>query len=224
MPAAAAVKSIKVGGDLVIRGIYRDNIDFDKEADDPAAAWLMSTTRLWVGAELTDYTFIRPAAPGAVRERARNAAEFSFGAYDFPIVSSRSTIVELPDQLVVTPNPPAPGAGTVAPDSVSQGQADVPLLQLQMHATDDEVVLSRMKVDATSGAGWIDATQHLTVLRLYIDMDRNGLIDAGDILLAESNFSMAGTPLRPQAVLQLEAAMPCFLPQYAATASSKRGI
>ncbi|MFH2068941.1 MAG: alginate export family protein [Candidatus Omnitrophota bacterium] len=59
MPATAAVKSIKVGGDLVIRGIYRDNLDFgfgyyDYDSEDNAAAWLMTTTRIWVGAELTD--------------------------------------------------------------------------------------------------------------------------------------------------------------------------
>jgi len=54
MPAAAAVKSIKVGGDLVIRGIYRDNIDFQNDNEDSARSLLMSTTRIWVGAELTD--------------------------------------------------------------------------------------------------------------------------------------------------------------------------
>jgi len=54
MPATAAVKSIKVGGDLTIRGIYRDNLDFQNDGDDNAESWLMSTTRIWVGAELTD--------------------------------------------------------------------------------------------------------------------------------------------------------------------------
>jgi len=55
MPAVAAVKSIKVGGDLTIRGIYRDNLDFDKTSTvGVSQSWLMSTTRLWVGAELTD--------------------------------------------------------------------------------------------------------------------------------------------------------------------------
>lgn len=55
MPAAAAVKSIKVGGDLTIRGIYRDNLDFDKTSTAGVSqSWLMSTTRILVGAELTD--------------------------------------------------------------------------------------------------------------------------------------------------------------------------
>jgi len=54
MPATAAVKSIKVGGDLTIRGIYRDNLDFQNDEEDSAESWLMSTTRLLVGAELTD--------------------------------------------------------------------------------------------------------------------------------------------------------------------------
>jgi len=54
MPAAAAVKSIKVGGDLTIRGIYRNNLDFQTPDNGNAESWLMSTTRIWVGAELTD--------------------------------------------------------------------------------------------------------------------------------------------------------------------------
>jgi len=55
MPAAAAVKSIKVGGDLTIRGIYRDNLDFlIVPGRNSANSYLMSTTRLLVGAELTD--------------------------------------------------------------------------------------------------------------------------------------------------------------------------
>jgi hypothetical protein len=57
MPASAAVKSIKVGGDITIRGIYRDNLSFLKDtyatADDNSA-WLMSTTRVFVAAELSD--------------------------------------------------------------------------------------------------------------------------------------------------------------------------
>ncbi|MCX5642814.1 MAG: alginate export family protein [Candidatus Omnitrophica bacterium] len=54
MPAGAAVKSIKVGGDLTIRGIYRDNLDFIGTDIDKNQAWAMTATRIWVGAELTD--------------------------------------------------------------------------------------------------------------------------------------------------------------------------
>ncbi len=56
VPASAAVQSVRVGGDLVIRGIYRDNIDFFKQSDGGSGsdAWLSSMTRVWVGAELTD--------------------------------------------------------------------------------------------------------------------------------------------------------------------------
>lgn len=60
IPAMAEVKSVKVGGDLVIKGIYRDNLDFSKD-DDPQVAtddgtegWFMATTRVYVGAELSD--------------------------------------------------------------------------------------------------------------------------------------------------------------------------
>jgi len=54
MPAAAAVKSIKVGGDLTIRGIYRDNLDFIGDEVDKNEALAMTATRIWIGAELTD--------------------------------------------------------------------------------------------------------------------------------------------------------------------------
>ena len=161
-----------------------------------------------IGAELTDYTFIRPAAPGAVCERTRGTAKWDFGNYYFPLVSQTSLVIELPDGLVVTPNPVPDadnplGAGIVAPDSVSQGQLDVPLLQMRMHATRDEVILRQMKVNATFGAGWIDAQEDLTVLRLYVDVDANGLVDPGsDYLLAEANFAIVGGV--PQAILQLD--------------------
>ncbi len=163
-----------------------------------------------VGAELTDYTFIIPAAPGAVCVRVRNGAEWDFGAYYFPMVSATSLIIEKPDVLEITPNPPDPGAGTVAPDSISQGASDVPLLQLRMHATDDEVIVKQMTVDATTGVGWIDATDDLNVIRLYVDTNRNGLIDAGtDFLLAEANFADVGGV--PRALLQLDDVDPISL-------------
>lgn len=49
-PASAAVQSVRVGGDLVTRMIYRDNVGID----DNSGAWLMNTARFWIGAELTD--------------------------------------------------------------------------------------------------------------------------------------------------------------------------
>ncbi len=161
-----------------------------------------------IGAELTDYTFIRPDAPGAVCERTRGAAKWEFGAYYFPLVSQTSLVIEQPDWLIVTPNPVPDadhplGAGIVAPDSVSQGQLDVPLLQMRMEVTRDEVILRQMKVNATIGAGWVDAQEDLTVLRLYVDVNANGLVDPGsDYLLAEANFAIVGGV--PQAVLQLD--------------------
>ncbi len=162
-----------------------------------------------IGAELTDYTFITPAAPGAVCVRQRLGGEWEFGNYYFPMVSATSVIVEKPDVLEVTPNPPDPGAGTVAPDSISQGAADVPLLQLRMHATDDAVIVKEMRVDATSGAGWINALEDLNVIRLYVDNNRNGLIDGVDDLLAEANFGDVGGV--PQALLQLDDVEPISL-------------
>ena len=74
------------------------------------------TPQITVGAELTDYTFIIPAAPGAVAVRQRMAAQWQFGPHYFPIVSDTSLVVEAPDTLIVYPNPDD-GAGAVAPAS-----------------------------------------------------------------------------------------------------------
>jgi len=54
VPAMAEVKSIKVGGDAVIRMIMRDNLDFLADSGDESEAWIMSQIRLYVGAELSD--------------------------------------------------------------------------------------------------------------------------------------------------------------------------
>jgi len=55
MPAMAEVKSIKVGGDLTIRGIVRNNLDFQKDSgDDNNNGFGMTTARIFVAAELSD--------------------------------------------------------------------------------------------------------------------------------------------------------------------------
>ena len=60
-PAAAEIKNLKVGGDIVIRGIYRDNLDFIKADVEPyfkdTSSWIMQTARVYVSAELTDNVF-----------------------------------------------------------------------------------------------------------------------------------------------------------------------
>lgn len=162
------------------------------------------TPEITVGAELTDYTFIIPAAPGAVAVRQRLGAEWAFGDYYFPIVSTTSLVVEAPDELEVHPNPAAPGAGFVAPLEVGQGAQNVPLLQLRLHSTKDETIVRSLKVNATTGAGFVNAVSDINVLRLHKDENRNGLIDTSEPLLAESNFSLSGGAT-PQAVLDLGA-------------------
>jgi len=57
--AFAAVQNVKVGGDITIRGIYRSDYDFTKNAtawpgNKDSAGWLMTTTRIYVTSELTD--------------------------------------------------------------------------------------------------------------------------------------------------------------------------
>ena len=55
VPAFAAVQNVKVGGDITIRGIYRSDFDFTKDAiNKDSCGWLMTTTRIYVTSELTD--------------------------------------------------------------------------------------------------------------------------------------------------------------------------
>ncbi len=162
------------------------------------------TPAVTVGAELSDYTFIVPAAPGAVQERARLGAKWAFGNHRFPIVGTTAVTVERPDELQITANPPAPGAGVVAPSAIKQGMANVPLMQMRMHSTDDEVIVGRIKVDATSGAGYADALEDLTGIKLWLDVNNDGIADPGtDVLLSEANF-IDMSPNNPQALLQLD--------------------
>lgn len=165
-----------------------------------------TTPAITVGAELTDYTFIIPAAPGAIAVRQRLGGEWEFGSYYFPIVSATSPIIEAPDKLEVHPNPVTPGAGAVAPAQVSQGQQNVELMQLRLHSTKDETIIRSMRVDAAVGTDFVNGVTDLNVLRAYKDENRNGVIDTSDPLLAESSFSLVdqGTPAeRPQALLDL---------------------
>ena len=53
--ASAAIKNVKVGGDISIYGIYRKNFDFTKDTvTKDSTGWLMTTTRIYVNSELTD--------------------------------------------------------------------------------------------------------------------------------------------------------------------------
>lgn len=55
IPAFAAVRNVKVGGDITIRGIYRSNFDLIKDTiEKDTAGWLMTTTRIYVTSDLTD--------------------------------------------------------------------------------------------------------------------------------------------------------------------------
>jgi hypothetical protein len=60
VPAYAEVQNIKVGGDITIRGIYRNDYDLQETditaspAHSDEGGWFMTTTRLRVDADLTD--------------------------------------------------------------------------------------------------------------------------------------------------------------------------
>ncbi|HNQ35704.1 MAG TPA: alginate export family protein [bacterium] len=53
-PAMAEVQNIKVSGDMIMRGIYRDNLDFVKDSGDETEAWISTGVRVGVGVEFTD--------------------------------------------------------------------------------------------------------------------------------------------------------------------------
>jgi|GEM_PF-712375 len=59
VPAFSAVENVKVGGDIVVKGIYRNNFDFREKSKVTGAAgdgnsYIYSGSRIYVSAELTD--------------------------------------------------------------------------------------------------------------------------------------------------------------------------
>ena len=93
IPAFAAVENVKVGGDITIRGIYRTDYDFTKDAiAKDSAGWLMTTTRVYVSSELTDNV---AAVVRLINERDWGADGFSenidiAGDGDLDVIQRRS--------------------------------------------------------------------------------------------------------------------------------------
>ncbi|MCM8816364.1 MAG: alginate export family protein [Candidatus Omnitrophica bacterium] len=56
VPAFSAVENVKVGGDIVVKGIYRNNFDFTKKigANGDGESYLYTGARVYVSAELSD--------------------------------------------------------------------------------------------------------------------------------------------------------------------------
>ena len=52
----ADVQNVKVSGDIIVRGIFRKDVDFNGDTTDvqDQGSWLMSTARLRLDADLTD--------------------------------------------------------------------------------------------------------------------------------------------------------------------------
>lgn len=180
-------------GDTVERTLY---VAYDIRSD------AQVNPQITVGAELTDYTFIKPAPPGAVQVKERLAGKWQFGNHHFPMVGQTLTVIDTPDELVVTPHPDPPGV--VSPTSISQGASNVEMLEMELKATDDEVIVDELTVTATTGTDFIDASRDIATLRLFYDRNLNGIVennldgtteDNEDPLLAAGNFSdEGGTP------------------------------
>ncbi len=144
-----------------------------------------------VGVGLNDFTYVRPKIPGAVQERVRTARTSSsagLGSYRFPINSQRVTIVEAPDTLTVTPISRAP-VDAAAAKAINPGDADVPILSLDMSVDMDEVEIDRVMVDEM---GTIDAVAYITSAKLYLDVDGDGQVGGADQLVEETTFANVG--------------------------------
>jgi len=132
--------------------------------------------RITLGAELTKYDFVVPNQPGAVQMRQRLAATsleragYEFGAYRFPITANTATVIESSDTLTVKRNDDP----DLAPGSVVQGEADVPMMQLALSVDQDQVTVNAIKVaQIGTSEGGVD----LSVLRLWPDANGDGQID-----------------------------------------------
>ncbi len=132
-----------------------------------------------LGAELKDVSYVRPLVPGSVQEIQRLEAANppgavpGFGVQRFPIGSLLLTVTEAPDTLFVN-------AINRAPANVEQGAQNVPFLTLDLTVNRNSVQLATLRVDE-SGTSTRDADT--TGVHLYHDLNKDGVVDPGDVLL-----------------------------------------
>jgi hypothetical protein len=106
-------------------------------------------------------------------------------------VSSDSTIKVSFGAAAAPPPPPpvelaaAPGPATAASASAAKGAANVPMLQLRLTPANGSASLTSLTVEAR-GDGRDDLD--LTALRLHLDSNGNGVVDAGETALASGRI------------------------------------
>ncbi len=146
-----------------------------------------------LGVGMATFDYIRPKVPGAVQERVRTgltASSAGLGTYRFPINSRLVIIDEAPDTLTVTPVSRAPVDPVVAGiKAINPGDVDVPILSLDLEVDADSIEIDRVTVDEM---GSIIAVSNVTSAKLYHDVNQDGAVDGGDVLLESSNFANVG--------------------------------
>lgn len=159
--------------------------------------------QIGIGAEITEYSYIEPQAPGAVQLRERLGPKWQFGDHRFPIAGKLSTVVDNGDDVTVTPNPDPPAANL--PTNLEQGGSNVPVLHLKLEADEDEVIFNTVKVHAPADSGTYDQPiGDITSVRLYEDSNGNGVRDGGEPQLASGNFQNEADPVAELSLLDLD--------------------
>ncbi|MCD6362050.1 MAG: Ig-like domain-containing protein, partial [Armatimonadetes bacterium] len=146
-----------------------------------------------LGVGLATFDYVRPEIPGAVQRRvrtARTASSAGLGSYRFPINAQLVPIDEAPDTLTVTPVSRAPVTSVKAEEkAINPGDVDVPILSLNLSVDMDTVEIDRVTVDEV---GTINAVSNITSCKLYHDLNADGVVDGGDVLLSETSFANVG--------------------------------
>ncbi|MBM3473205.1 MAG: hypothetical protein FJX75_08065, partial [Armatimonadetes bacterium] len=128
--------------------------------------------------------------PGVIQERQRTGVG-TWGFSRFPIRTEpgtappqtykKTTILEAPDTLTITPT-------NLAPATAIQGTLNVPMLGMRLRVNRDEVILDALKIDSMG-----TSTRPGDVLaKLYYDQNINNIIDPADTVLDTATFSMVG--------------------------------
>ncbi len=137
------------------------------------------------GAQFDNFQSIVPLVPGSVQEK-----DPITGNVHFPMTSGTPTIV--PKIITVT-------SSSVAASKVGINTPDFPVLQLQARTELGTGRLTRLTVNL-EGSASISPPADIGLLKLYDDVDGDGVIDAGEALLASANFTTLPTGVK-QAVL-----------------------
>lgn len=138
-----------------------------------------------VGSMVQLYTDVEAQAPGVVRQGKRGNDGF-FVDSDFPITSSKATIIASTDTLTVTPNYAAP----FKPTTVAQGTVRQPMVQLDLTVNRDDIRIKDLKIDQT---GSDTNPSDVVKTELWLESDAQAGLDTSagkDTLLKAASFNL----------------------------------